>query len=187
MSKFLIIGLGNIGDEYAHTRHNIGFDIADYLADKLGFQFVLNRLAFVAAGKYKGKQIHIIKPTTYMNLSGKAVQYWINETQTELHNTLVIVDDLAFELGKLRLFGKGSDGGHNGLKSIQEHLKTSDYPRLRFGIGNNFSKGKQVDFVLGKWTADELKIIQEKIPICSDAIISFMFSGLQFTMNKYNK
>jgi PTH1 family peptidyl-tRNA hydrolase len=186
MSKFLIVGLGNIGSEYKNTRHNIGFDVLDFLAKEDGVSFSEGRLADVAQLKIKGKPIVLIKPTTYMNLSGKAVNYWLQQEKINLENLLVIVDELALPLGKLRINPKGSDGGHNGLRNIQETLNTTNYNRLRFGIGNQFSKGKQVDFVLGKWTDEEQKQLQERIKIASDAIKSFAFIGIERTMNSFN-
>ncbi|MCX7727927.1 MAG: aminoacyl-tRNA hydrolase [Bacteroidia bacterium] len=186
MSKFLIIGLGNIGDEYEHTRHNIGFDIADSLADKLNVYFSSDKLAFLAEAKYKGRMLYIIKPTTYMNLSGKAVLYWKNNLNIPFQNILVLVDEIAFPLGQFKIHPKGNDGGHNGLKSIQECLQTNEYPRLRFGIGKDYPKGKQVEYVLGKWKDEEWKIIQKTIPVCVDAILCFAFEGIQNAMNKYN-
>ncbi len=186
MSKFLIVGLGNIGSEYKNTRHNIGFDVVDYLAKEEGVTFSEGRLADVAQLKIKGKPIVLIKPTTYMNLSGKAVNYWLQQEKISIENLLVIVDELALPLGKLRINPKGSDGGHNGLKNIQETLNTTNYNRLRFGIGNEFSKGKQVDFVLGKWTDEEQHLLQERIKLAADAIKSFTFIGLERTMNSFN-
>lgn len=186
MSKFLIVGLGNIGSEYKNTRHNIGFDVVDYLAKEEGVTFSEGRLADVAQLKIKGKPIVLIKPTTYMNLSGKAVNYWLQQEKISIENLLVIVDELALPLGKLRINPKGSDGGHNGLKNIQETLNTTNYNRLRFGIGNEFSKGKQVDFVLGKWTDEEQQLLQERIKLAADAIKSFVFIGLERTMNSFN-
>jgi PTH1 family peptidyl-tRNA hydrolase len=186
MSKFLIVGLGNIGSEYKNTRHNIGFDVLDFLAKEEGFSFSEGRLADVAQLKLKGKPIVLIKPTTYMNLSGKAVNYWLQQEKINIENLLVIVDELALPLGKIRINPKGSDGGHNGLKNIQETLNTTQYSRLRFGIGNEFSKGKQVDFVLGKWTDDEQQLLKDRIKLAADAIKSFAFIGLERTMNSFN-
>ena len=186
MSKFLIVGLGNIGDEYAKTRHNIGFEVLDYLAQENDLKFKSDRLADIVEFKYKGKQLVLIKPTTYMNLSGKAVNYWMQNEKIPLENVLVIVDELALPFGKIRLGPKGSDGGHNGLKNIQETLNTSNYPRLRFGIGNEFGKGYQVDYVLGKWSDEEQKILSERIKLASDAVKAFAFAGLQNSMNNYN-
>ena len=186
MSKFLIVGLGNIGKDYEHTRHNIGFDVVDVLANELNASFDLKRLAIYASTNFKGKQLHIIKPTTYMNLSGKAIKYWMNELKIPIENIFVIVDDLALPFGVLRVRGKGSDAGHNGLKSIQEELQTNAYSRLRFGIGNDFPKGKQVDFVLSKWTSDQEIILQERIQTSVEIIKSFCSAGLSNTMNIYN-
>lgn len=186
MSKFLIVGLGNIGSEYEHTRHNIGFDVVDYLAQEAKVPFSSDRLADVAQIKLKGKPIVLIKPSTYMNLSGKAVNYWLQQEKIDIENIIVIVDELALPLGKIRINPKGSDGGHNGLKSIQETLNTSNYNRLRFGIGNEFSKGKQADFVLGKWTTEEQKVVEERIKVAAEAIKSFAFIGLARTMNGFN-
>ena len=163
MSKFLIVGLGNIGNEYSHTRHNIGFDVVDAFAIKHGSFFKFDRLAEVAEVKWKGKIFICIKPTTYMNLSGKAFKYWQEKEKIEIDNTLTIVDDLALPIEKIRLRSSGSDAGHNGLKDIQLMLGTDKYPKLRFGIGNNFSKGMQVEFVLSKWLPIEQPIINKKI------------------------
>jgi len=186
MSKFLIVGLGNIGEEYAHTRHNIGFDVLDHLAKEAGVKFKSDRLAEVAEMKYKGKTLILLKPSTFMNLSGKAVNYWMQAEKIEIDNMLVIVDDLALPLGKLRIGPKGSDGGHNGLKNIQEILQTTNYPRLRFGISNEFGKGQQVDYVLGKWDNEEKAKLSERIQLATDAIKAFTFIGLQRCMNTYN-
>lgn len=186
MSKWLIVGLGNIGGEYTHTRHNIGFDVVDVFVQQHNTLFVSNRLADTATVRWKGKTFICIKPNTYMNLSGKAVAYWMQKEKIDIQNILVIVDDLALPLSTLRLRPTGSDAGHNGLKSIQEHLQTQQYPKLRFGIGNNFPKGRQVEFVLGKWTATEILIIQEKIKACVSIIESVAAIGIEKTMNIYN-
>ena len=186
MSKYLIIGLGNIGKEYEHTRHNIGFDVVDILAKELGAMFDLGRLAVYAKASYKGKQLHIIKPTTYMNLSGKAIKYWMNELKIPVENIFVIVDDLALPFGQLRVRAKGSSAGHNGLNSIEEELLTQEYPRLKFGIGNDFPKGKQVEFVLGKWNATQEMEVQQRITIAVEIIKSFCTIGLANTMNLFN-
>lgn len=186
MSKFLIVGLGNIGEDYEHTRHNIGFDVVDFMANEAGVKFVNDRHAYVAEMKFKGKILVLIKPTTYMNLSGKAVNYWLQAEKIPIENMMVIVDELALPFGKIRIGPKGSDGGHNGLKNIQETLNTSSYPRLRFGIGNEFGKGYQVNYVLGKWNDEEKKTLSERIKIASDAIKAFAFAGLQRCMNDYN-
>ncbi len=186
MNKFLIIGLGNIGDEYRHTRHNIGFDVVSAFVLKHGGMFKTDRLAEVAEVKWKGRIFICIKPTTYMNLSGKAFKYWMDKEKIELDHTFTIVDDLALPINKLRLRGSGSDAGHNGLKDIQLTLGTDQYPKLRFGIGNDFPKGRQVDFVLAKWEAAELPIITQKINKCGEVIESFATIGLDKTMNMTN-
>ncbi|ASZ14878.1 aminoacyl-tRNA hydrolase [Chitinophaga pendula] len=185
--KYLIVGLGNIGAEYHHTRHNIGFDVADAFAAKHGATFRSDRLADVAECKWKGRVFIVIKPTTYMNLSGKALKYWMDKEKIPLENIMVIVDELALPLETLRLRPGGSDAGHNGLKNIHELIGTVDYPRLRFGIGNNYPKGRQVEFVLGKWEPAEWKIVEEKIEKCVEIIESFAAVGIQRTMNSYNK
>lgn len=184
--KYLIAGLGNIGAEYHNTRHNIGFDVLDHLAEKGDFTFNSDRLADYAYWKFKGRHIHFIKPTTYMNLSGRSISYWLEKLKLKPEQLLVIVDDLAIPLGKLRIKSKGSDGGHNGLKSINEHLKTQNYPRLRFGIGDNFNRGNQVNFVLGKWEAEEIKLRDEAVSKSTEAIKSYVTQGLARTMNQFN-
>jgi PTH1 family peptidyl-tRNA hydrolase len=184
--NYLIVGLGNIGDEYQETRHNIGFKVVDALAGKNNSSFTLDRLAHYSSFKTRGKTVHLIKPTTYMNLSGKAVRYWMQELKIPAHHMLVVLDDLAIPFGTLRMKAKGSDGGHNGLKDIDATLGDNNYPRLRFGIGNAFQKGTQVSYVLGKWTVEEMKELHTKIDLSCDAINSFMFEGLERAMNKYN-
>jgi len=204
MNKFLIVGLGNPGSEYDNTRHNIGFKILDALADSLRAEFVSSRLAFTAEGKVKNKTFILIKPSTFMNLSGKAVNYYLQKEKIPFTNLLVITDDVALPLGTLRLRSKGSDGGHNGLKSIHEvlgspevtldfygeSLRTGNYSRLRFGIGNEYPKGAQPQwlsgFVLGKWTDEELKIILPRIELAAEAIKDFGLMGIEKTMNAYN-
>lgn len=186
MNKFLIVGLGNPGSEYENTRHNIGFKILAAFADSLKTSFSSSRLAFIAEGKIKSKIFFLIKPTTFMNLSGKAVNYYLQKEKISIKNLLVITDDIALPAGKLRMRSKGSDGGHNGLKSINEILGTSDYARLRLGISNEFSNGKQVDFVLGKWSNEELKIILPRIELAAEAIKDFGLMGIEKTMNVYN-
>jgi len=186
MNKFLIVGLGNIGDEYRHTRHNIGFDVVSEFVLKQGGFFKNDRLADVAEVKWKGKTFICIKPTTYMNLSGKAFKYWMDKEKLEVANTLTIVDDLALPLEKIRLRGNGTDAGHNGLKDIQLTLGTDQYPKLRFGIGNNFPKGRQVDFVLGKWQASEQGIVNQKVAKCAEIIELFASIGLEKTMSQVN-
>lgn len=184
--KYLIVGLGNIGAEYEHTRHNIGFDVVDAFVAKHGGTFKSDRLADVAECKWKGRVFVVIKPTTYMNLSGKAVKYWMDKEKIPRENILVIVDELALPLEGIRVRGAGSDAGHNGLKSIQELLGTNQYPRLRFGIGNNFPKGKQIEFVLGKWLPEEWTVITAKLEKCVEIIESFATIGIERTMNKFN-
>jgi peptidyl-tRNA hydrolase, PTH1 family len=185
--KYLIVGLGNIGDEYADTRHNVGFLAVDALAANLKSTFEVGRLASVARMSVKGRTLVAIKPTTYMNLSGKAVRYWMQKEDIPVENILVIVDDLALPLGALRLKAKGSDGGHNGLISIIEMIETNEFARLRIGIGNDFAKGYQVDYVLGRWTAEEVKTLVPRIEITLELIKSFVLIGCERTMNFFNK
>ena len=185
--KYLIVGLGNIGDEYADTRHNIGFIAADALALSLKSTFSIDRYASVAKGSVKGRTLVIIKPSTYMNLSGKAVRYWMQKEDILIENILVIVDDLALPLGALRLKNKGSDGGHNGLISIIEILGSMDFTRLRIGIGSDFAKGHQVDYVLGRWSAEEHKILVPRIETIVELVKSFVLIGAERTMNYFNK
>ena len=188
MNRFLIAGLGNIGEEYEETRHNIGFKIVDACAKKWNSTFDnRKRYASVAECSLKGRTIILIKPSTYINLSGKAVRYWLAETKVPVNNLLVVLDYLALPFGTLRMKASGSDGGHNGLKNIQEILQTTDYPRLRFGIENNFPKGGQVDYVLGKWSAEEEAKLNEHIAKAVDAIESFCLIGLDRAMNLHNK
>ena len=184
--KFLIAGLGNSGAEYAHTRHNIGFDIVHAFVQKHGGQFRTDRLAYVADVKWKGKTFVCICPTTYMNLSGKAVKYWMDKEKISLEQLLVVVDDLALPLSKLRLKPAGSDAGHNGLKSLQELLGTRDYPKLRFGIGNDYPKGLQADFVLGKWRKEEEPLVKLKIDKSVEVIEMFAAQGITAAMNQVN-
>lgn len=186
MSKFLIVGLGNIGAEYANTRHNIGFDVVNTLVLKHGGSFKVDRLAYVAEIKFKGKQLICICPTTYMNLSGRAFKYWLDKTKVPVENTLTILDDIALPLDKIRLRPSGSDAGHNGLKDIQNILGTDKYPKLRFGIGNQYPKGMQADFVLGKWRKEEIPLVQRKIEKCIEVIESFVTAGIEQTMTVYN-
>jgi len=187
MSKFLIAGLGNIGDEYDNTRHNIGFTILDVIAKENNLQFSSDRYAAVTTFKFKGKILVLIKPSTYMNLSGKAINYWLQTEKIARENLLVVTDDIALPFGSLRMKGKGSDGGHNGLKNIQETLATEEYARLRFGVGNEFSKGHQVDYVLGKWSAEEQKLLEPRTKLAVEMIQGFATIGLQRTMSAYNK
>jgi PTH1 family peptidyl-tRNA hydrolase len=186
MSKFLIVGLGNIGNEYAGTRHNIGFDVLHAFVSKHGGSFNTDRLAYMAEIKWKGKMFVCICPTTFMNLSGRAFKYWLDKTKVPLENTLTIVDDLALPLEKLRLRGAGSAAGHNGLKDIQSVLATDAYPKLRFGIGNQYPKGLQADFVLGKWRNEELPLVKYKVDKAVEIIESFAAIGLDKTMSIVN-
>ena len=186
MSKFLITGLGNIGHEYAHSRHNIGFDVLDAFVMKYGGIFQLSRLAEVAELKWKGKIFICIKPTTYMNLSGKAFKYWLDKEKVLLENSLTIVDEIALPLEKLRLRKSGSDAGHNGLRDIQTILGTDAYPKLRFGIGNHFPKGMQTEFVLGKWFKEEVPLVALKIQKSIEVIENFATIGIDKTMSMVN-
>jgi PTH1 family peptidyl-tRNA hydrolase len=185
--KFLIVGLGNVGMEYDATRHNIGFDVADAFVLKNGGNFSIDRHAQVAEVKWKGKIFVVIKPTTYMNLSGKAVKYWLDKEKIPVENMLVLVDDLALPLGTLRLRASGSDAGHNGLKNIQLVLTNDKYPRLRFGIGSDFPKGRQVEFVLGKWKPSEIPIVKDLLLKSVEAIECFATQGLGKAMTIFNK
>jgi PTH1 family peptidyl-tRNA hydrolase len=184
--KYLVVGLGNPGEQYEGTRHNIGFDVLDALAKEKEVAFKVDRLSDKADLKFKGRNLILIKPTTYMNLSGKAVQYWLQKEKIPIDRVLVVSDDLALPFGKLRLKGKGSDGGHNGLKDIQQVLQTSSYSRLRFGVGSEFSKGRQSDYVLGKWSDEESKLLPERINKSVDFIKSFSTIGLAMTMSVLN-
>jgi PTH1 family peptidyl-tRNA hydrolase len=187
MSKFLIAGLGNIGSEYAHTRHNIGFDVATAFVLKHGGIFTVARLAEVAEIKWKGKLFVCIKPTTYMNLSGKAFKYWIDKEKIPLENSLTIVDEIALPISKLRLRPGGSSGGHNGLADIEATLGTIQYPKLRFGVGSNYPKGMQVEYVLGKWFPEEIRLVKDKIEASVETIENFATIGIEKTMNLINK
>jgi peptidyl-tRNA hydrolase, PTH1 family len=184
--KFLIVGLGNVGNEYAHTRHNIGFDVVNAFVTKHNGSFRTDRLAFVANIKWKGKIFVCICPSTFMNLSGKAVKYWMEKEKIAMENLLVVVDDLALPLNKLRLRPGGSNAGHNGLKSLQESLATAEYPKLRFGIGNDYPKGMQSDFVLGKWRKEEEPLVRVKIDKSVEAIETFAAQGITAAMNAVN-
>jgi peptidyl-tRNA hydrolase, PTH1 family len=185
--KYLIVGLGNIGPEYAITRHNIGFMVLDRLLGSFDKTFQLGRHAYYAEIKYKGKQITLIKPTTYMNLSGKALNHWMKDLKIEQSNILVITDDLALPFGKLRLKPKGSSGGHNGLKNIEEILGSAEYARLRFGVGDNFPKGRQVEYVLKEFNEDEKIQLPEILDKAGDILLSFCTNGIQNTMNNFNQ
>ena len=185
-AKFLIVGLGNIGAEYVNTRHNIGFKIVDFLAKKVEVSFETVKLGSLAEYRFKGKTFLLLKPNTYMNLSGKALKYWMDKENIPLENIMVITDDLNLSFGTIRIKPKGSDGGHNGLKSIQAILNTTDYPRFRFGISDEFKKGKQVDYVLGEWNDDEKIKLPERLALASEIIKSFAAAGLENTMTAFN-
>ncbi len=184
--KYLIAGLGNIGSEYSGTRHNIGFQVLDALAKASNLVFTDARRAFKTELKHKGRTLIMIKPTTYMNLSGKAINYWLQKEKIPIENLFVIADDLALPYGTIRIRSKGSDAGHNGLKNINEILGTNVYSRLRFGIGNEYLKGQQIDYVLGEWDDEEKQKLPERIEKCKQAILSFPMIGIQRTMNQFN-
>lgn len=186
MKKFLIVGLGNIGPKYHHTRHNIGFKIVDHIAEKEGVTFSTEKLGDVATFRFKGRTFILLKPSTYMNLSGKAVNYWLTKEKVPLENLLVITDDLNIPFGTIRVKTKGSDGGHNGLKDIQTQLNTTKYNRFRFGISDEFSKGRQVDYVLGEWEEEELKNMPERLDKAVEVVKSFGTAGINNTMNTFN-
>lgn len=185
-NKFLIVGLGNIGAEYVNTRHNIGFKIVDFFAKKEGIHFETVKLGAVAEYKFKGRTFLLLKPNTYMNLSGKSVKYWMDKENIPLENIMVITDDLNLSFGKIRIKPKGSDGGHNGLKSVHAILNTTDYTRFRFGISDEFKKGKQVDYVLGDWDEAEKTALPERLELASEIIKSFGTAGLENTMTTFN-
>ncbi len=186
MKKFLIVGLGNIGPKYHNTRHNIGFRVLDHLAEQESLVFEPNKLGDTATYKFKGRTFILLKPSTYMNLSGKAVNYWLQKEKVPLENLLVITDDLNLPFGTIRIKTKGSDGGHNGLKDIQAQLNTTNYNRFRFGISNEYSKGKQIDYVLGEWDEEEEAKMPERLKLSVEAIKSFGTAGVNNTMNTFN-
>ncbi|MGC1205933.1 MAG: aminoacyl-tRNA hydrolase [Flavobacteriaceae bacterium] len=186
MKKYLIVGLGNIGEKYANTRHNIGFKILDYFANEENLTFETQKLGDLTTYKLKGRTFIFLKPNTYMNLSGKAVLYWLTKEKIPLQNVLVVTDDLNLSFGSIRLKTKGSDGGHNGLKDIQEKLNTTSYNRFRFGISDAFNKGKQIDYVLGEWTDEENKNLKERLNKSVELIKSFGLAGVNNTMNTFN-
>lgn len=186
MKKFLIVGLGNIGEKYDNTRHNIGFKVVEQLAKKESITFETQKLGDLASFKFKGRTFILLKPSTYMNLSGKAVLFWLTKEKIPLENLLVVTDDLNLPFGTLRIKAKGSDGGHNGLKDIQDKLNTNKYNRFRFGISNSFGKGQQVNYVLGEWSEEESTHLNERLNIAAEAIKSFGTAGLTNTMNTYN-
>lgn len=186
MKKFLIVGLGNIGDKYANTRHNIGFKILEYLAETSDGSFETAKLGDICTLKIKGRTLILLKPSTYMNLSGKAIKYWLEKEKIPMENLLVVTDDLNLPFGTLRLKTKGSDGGHNGLKDTQDKLQTVKYNRFRFGISDEFTKGRQVDYVLGEWNDEENKLLNERLKISAELIKSFALAGVNNTMNQFN-
>lgn len=185
--KYLIVGLGNIGDEYVGTRHNVGFRAVDAFAQKQGAEWADKRYGAIARTRVKNSELILLKPSTYMNLSGQAVRYWAQQEKIPVEHLLVIVDDLSLPVGKIRMRGSGSDGGHNGLKNIASCMMTQNYPRIKFGIGNEFPKGTQVDFVLGQFSDEDNRIIDEKLDYVGEMIKSFCLQGLDRTMNQYNK
>jgi PTH1 family peptidyl-tRNA hydrolase len=186
MKKYLIVGLGNIGAEYVNTRHNIGFKVVDYIADNANVSFETAKLGAIAEYSVKGRKLILLKPNTYMNLSGKAVKYWMDKENIARENVLVITDDLNLPFGTIRIKAKGSDGGHNGLKNIQLILNTTEYPRFRFGISDEFKKGQQVDYVLGEWTEIEKEKLPERYKLAKEIVESFALAGLNETMNSFN-
>lgn len=184
--KYLIVGLGNIGIEYQNTRHNIGFKVLDAFAEASNITFSTQRYGDIAQVRVKNKILILLKPSTYMNLSGEAVRYWMNKENIPLENVLVVVDDIALPFGAIRIKGKGSDGGHNGLKNIANMIGTQSYARLRFGVGNDFPKGAQIDYVLGNFTEEQAKTMPERLNVAVDAIKAFCLSGLTFAMNNFS-
>ncbi len=186
MNKYLIVGLGNVGEKYHNTRHNIGFKILDEIAEDKNIKFETEKLGDVSSFRFKGRVFILLKPSTFMNLSGKAVKYWMQKEKIAVENLLIITDDLNIDFGTIRVKAKGSDGGHNGLKDIQEKLGSNKYPRFRFGVGNNYSRGRQVDYVLGEWTKEEESILIERLQKSSEVILSFATAGLANTMNTFN-
>lgn len=184
--KYLIVGLGNPGEKYANTRHNIGFRVVEHFIRDQEASFSTEKLGDMARTKYKGRTLVLLKPSTFMNLSGKAVNYWMQQEKIPLENVLIVTDDIALPFGKLRMKGKGSDGGHNGLKSLIEVLNTNQFARLRFGVGSDFSKGRQVDYVLGEWSSEEESALKERLDVCEGFIQSFVTIGLERTMNFWN-
>ena len=186
MKKYLLIGLGNIGEEYENTRHNVGFQVLNKLSEKQNFSFETQKLGDLGSFRIKGRSVLCLKPSTYMNLSGKSVKYWMEKEKIPLENILVITDDLNLPFGTLRLKTKGSDGGHNGLKDIQNSLQTVNYNRLRIGVGSEFNKGRQIDYVLGKWNEEEKGALPERLDRANELITSFVLAGVKITMNEYN-
>ena len=184
--KYLIVGLGNIGAEYAETRHNIGFKVLDTLAEVSNTSFSTSRYGDTATVRHRGRELLLLKPSTYMNLSGKAVRYWMQTEKIPIERVFVVVDDIAIPFGAVRIRAKGSDGGHNGLKNITELLGSQDYARLRMGVGNAFQRGGQVNYVLGEWSDEEKKLLPEKLRHAADACLSFASQGIELTMTRYN-
>lgn len=186
MNKYLIVGLGNIGEKYRYSRHNIGFLIADELTRKMEGSFKPTNFGEMAEFKYKGRPVSVLKPNTYMNLSGDAVRFWMQKGGFQIENTFIITDDLNLPFGTIRIKRKGSDGGHNGLKDIQNKIQNQNYPRLRFGIGNDFGNGHQIDFVLGTWSEEEIQKLPERLETSANAILSYIFGGIENAMNNFN-
>ena len=186
MKKFLIVGLGNIGEKYTNTRHNIGFKIVDEVAEEHNVPFETDKLGDVASFRFKGRTFILLKPSTYMNLSGKSVKYWMQKENVDIDHILIVTDDLNIDFGTIRIKAKGSDGGHNGLKDIQEKLGTNKYPRFRFGVGADYAKGRQVDYVLGEWNKEETSLLIERLQTSAKIITSFGTAGLANTMNTFN-
>ena len=184
--KYLILGIGNKGEKYENTRHNIGFKIVERVAEKIEAKFSSANYGWTAEGKYKGRKVILLKPDTYVNLSGNALKFWMQKENIPLENLLVICDDLNIPFGTIRIKGKGSDGGHNGLKDIQAQLNSQQYARLRFGISSNFESGKQIDYVLGEWTPEEQTLLPERLQKSAEAVLSFGLAGLNITMNTFN-
>lgn len=186
MQKYLIAGLGNIGDKYVHTRHNIGFLVVEKMAQKAGFKFTPSNFGEICQFKFRGRPVTLLKPDTLMNLSGNAIGFWLKKENIGIENLMVVTDDLNLNFGTIRIRAKGSDGGHNGLKHIQNTLNTTQYPRLRFGIGDEFNNGQQVDYVLSEWNKEENAKMEERLDKASDAVFAFIFKGLNNAMNEYN-
>lgn len=186
MQKFLIVGLGNIGEKYRYTRHNVGFLAVEELVRKMDAGFSASNFGEVSQFKYKARPVTVLKPNTYMNLSGDAVRFWMQKEGIGIENVFVITDDLNLPFGTMRIRGKGSDGGHNGLKDIQNKLQSQNYARLRFGVGNEYEQGRQIDFVLGMWSEEEVEKLPERLNFAADAALSFIFGGLNNTMNNFN-
>ena len=186
MQKYLIVGLGNIGEKYRYTRHNVGFLAVEELVRKMEAKFSPSNFGEIAQFKYKARPVTVLKPNTYMNLSGDAVRFWMTKEGIPIENIFVVTDDLNLPFGSIRMRGKGSDGGHNGLKDIQNKLQNQNYARLRFGVGNEFEQGRQVDYVLGNWSEEEVEKLPERLNFVADAVLSFIFSGLNNTMNAFN-